>query len=139
VRVIKWSTLWFTLILIAVGLATAFVKAHNPELSIIGIILGSFGYTYGSLLGIFMVALFTRSRGSELGNPIAMLAGFIAVAILSNLPNDIWKMLAGGNLYTNPEWLPLLTFPWRIMAGTLVTLTVALCFKSERAPSSEPF
>jgi Na+/proline symporter len=138
VRVIKWSTLWFTLILIAVGLATAFVKAHNPELSIIGIILGSFGYTYGSLLGIFMVALFTRSRGSELGNPIAMLAGFIAVAILSNLPNDIWKMLAGGNLYTNPEWLPLLTFPWRIMAGTLVTLTVALCFKSERAPSSEP-
>jgi Na+/proline symporter len=137
VRVIKWSTLWFTLILIGVGLATAFIKAHNPGLSIIGIILGSFGYTYGSLLGVFMVALFTRSRGSEFGNPIAMLAGFVAVAFLSNLPNDLWKMIAGGHLYTNPEWLPVIEFPWRIMAGTLVTVAVALCFKSERAQSSE--
>jgi Na+/proline symporter len=137
VRVIKWSTLWFTLILIGVGLATAFIKAHNPGLSIIGIILGSFGYTYGSLLGVFMVALFTRSRGSEFGNPIAMLAGFVAVALLSNLPNDLWKMVAGGHLYTNPEWLPVIEFPWRIMAGTLVTVAVALCFKSERAQSSE--
>lgn len=137
VRVIKWSTLWFTLILIGVGLATAFVKAHNPGLSIIGIILGSFGYTYGSLLGIFMVALFTRNRGSEFGNPIAMLAGFVAVAFLSNLPNDLWKMIAGGHLYTNPDWFPVIEFPWRIMAGTLVTVAVALCFKSERAQSSE--
>jgi SSS family solute:Na+ symporter len=137
VRVIKWSTLWFTLILIGVGLATAFIKAHNPGLSIIGIILGSFGYTYGSLLGIFMVALFTRNRGSEFGNPIAMFAGFVAVAFLSNLPNDLWKMIAGGHLYTNPDWFPVIEFPWRIMAGTLVTVAVALCFKSERAQSSE--
>jgi Na+/proline symporter len=137
VRVIKWSTLWFTLILIGVGLATAFIKAHNPGLSIIGIILGSFGYTYGSLLGVFMVALFTRGRGSEFGNPIAMLAGFVAVALLSNLPNDLWKMVAGGHLYTNPDWFPVIEFPWRIMAGTLVTVAVALCFKSERAQSSE--
>jgi Na+/proline symporter len=137
VRVIKWSTLWFTLILIGVGLATAFIKAHNPGLSIIGIILGSFGYTYGSLLGVFMVALFTHSRGSEFGNPIAMLAGFVAVAFLSNLPNDLWKMIAGGHLYTNPDWFPVIEFPWRIMAGTLVTVAVALCFKSERAQSSE--
>ena len=137
VRVIKWSTLWFTLILIGVGLATAFIKAHNPGLSIIGIILGSFGYTYGSLLGVFMVALFTRGRGSEFGNPIAMLAGFVAVAFLSNLPNDLWKMVAGGHLYTNPDWFPVIEFPWRIMAGTLVTVAVALCFKSERAQSSE--
>jgi len=137
VRVIKLSTLGFTLILIGVGLATAFIKAHNPGLSIIGIILGSFGYTYGSLLGIFMVALFTRNRGSEFGNPIAMLAGFVAVALLSNLPNDLWKMVAGGHLYANPDWLPVIEFPWRIMAGTLVTVAVALCFKSERARSSE--
>jgi len=137
VRVIKWSTLWFTLILIGVGLATAFVKAHHPELSIIGIILGSFGYTYGSLLGVFMIALFTRTRGSELGNPIAMLAGFVAVAILSDLPNDVCRMIVGDNLYMNPDWLPLLKFPWRIMAGTLVTFAVALCFRSECSRSRE--
>ncbi len=130
VRVIKLSTVAFALVLIGVGLATAFVKAHNPQLSIIGIILGSFGYTYGSLLGIFMVALFTQSRGSETGNLIAMAAGLISVAYLSDLPNDAWKMFSSQALYKNFDWLPILEFPWRIMAGTLVTIAVAASFKS---------
>ena len=134
VRVIKTSTVAFALVLIIVGLATAFVKAHNPQLSIIGIILGSFGYTYGSLLGIFIVALFTKTRGSETGNLLAMAAGIIAVGYLSNLPNDVWKMVADQPLYENFAWLPVIEFPWRIMAGTLVTVAVALCFKSEAAP-----
>ena len=134
VRVIKTSTVAFALVLILVGLATAFVKAHNPQLSIIGIILGSFGYTYGSLLGIFIVALFTKSRGSETGNVIAMVAGILAVGYLSNLPNDVWKMVADKPLYKNFAWLPVIEFPWRIMAGTLVTVAVALCFKSGVPP-----
>ena len=130
VRIIKLSTVAFALVLILVGLATAFVKAHNPQLSIIGIILGSFGYTYGSLLGIFIVALFTKTRGSETGNLIAMAAGIVFVAYLSNLPNDVWNMLTSRPLYANFEWLPVIEFPWRIMAGTLVTVAVALCFRS---------
>jgi solute:Na+ symporter, SSS family len=130
VRIIKWSTVAFALILIFIGLGTAFVKAHNPGLSIIGIILGSFGYTYGSLLGIFMVALFTRTRGSETGNLIAMVAGILAVAYLSNLPNDVWKMFSTEPLYKNFAWLPVIEFPWRIMFGTLVTVAIALCFRT---------
>jgi SSS family solute:Na+ symporter len=132
VRIIKLSTVAFALVLILIGLATAFVKAHNPELSIIGIILGSFGYTYGSLLGIFIVALFTKSRGNETGNMIAMIAGILSVAYLSNLPNDCWKMITGGSIYKNFAWLPVIEFPWRIMAGTFVTVAVALCFKSRK-------
>jgi solute:Na+ symporter, SSS family len=136
VRVIKLSTVAFALVLIFVGLATAFVKAHNPQLSIIGIILGSFGYTYGSLLGIFMVALFTKSRGSETGNLIAMAAGLVSVAYLSDLPNDIWEMLTDRALYVNFEALPILEFPWRIMAGTIVTVAVALMFKTRPVSAS---
>ena len=132
VRIIKLSTVAFALVLIFVGLATAFVKAHNPGLSIIGIILGSFGYTYGSLLGIFIVGLFTKTRGSETGNVIAMISGIIAVGYLSNLPNDAWKMVAGSALYENFSWLPVIEFPWRIMFGTLVTVVVALCFGTPR-------
>lgn len=128
VRIIRLSTVAFALVLIFVGLATAFVKAHNPALSIIGIILGSFGYTYGSLLGIFIVGLFTRTRGSEVGNLIAMLAGIIGVAWLSNLPNDLWRMFSSTPLYTNFEWFPVIEFPWRILFGTLITVAVAICF-----------
>jgi hypothetical protein len=79
---------------------------------------------------VFIVALFTRSRGSDFGNPIAMVAGVIAVAVLSNLPNDLSEMIIGADLYQNPTWMPVIEFPWRIMAGTLVTVAVALCFKT---------
>lgn len=130
VRTIKIATAGFALVLILVGLATAFVKAYNPSLSIIGIILGSFGYTYGSLLGVFMVALFTKTRGSETGNVLAMAAGFLAVAMLSNLPNDFARMFLDGNLYEPPAWMPVIAFPWRILFGTLVTSAVALCFRT---------
>jgi solute:Na+ symporter, SSS family len=132
VRIIKRSTFAFTLILITIGLLTALVKALNPSLSIIGIILGSFGYTYGSLLGVFMVALFTKSRGNDLGNLIAMTAGFVAVAFLSNLPNELFHMISGKHLYVNADWFPVIEFPWRIMFGTIVTAAIALCFRTPR-------
>ncbi len=137
VKIIKLSTFAFALGLVAVGLATAYVKAHNPKLSIIPIILGSFGYTYGSLLGIFIVALFTKTRGNDLGNPIAMAAGIIAVAYASNLPNDAWKMFSAKPLYTNPEWFPVIEFPWRVLVGTMVTVAVALCFRSRSSDRRE--
>jgi hypothetical protein len=71
--------------------------------------------------------------GTLSGNPIAMAAGIIVVAILSNLPNDLWKMATQQPLYSNFQWMPVIEFPWRIMAGTLVTIAVALCFRSEHS------
>jgi hypothetical protein len=62
-----------------------------------------------------------------------MIAGMLAVAYLSNLPNDVWKMFASEPLYRNFDWLPVIEFPWRIMAGTIVTTLVALCFRTQHA------
>jgi len=134
------STVVFAVLLALIGIGTAFVKLKNPELRIIPIVLGSFGYTYGSLLGIFLVGMLTKTRGNCQGNMIAMVAGFIAVAFLTDLPNQCWEMIIGKGkepLYTNPAWLPTIAFTWRIMAGTLVTVAVALCFRSRRVLSDE--
>ena len=51
-----------------------------------------------------------------------MLAGFVVVAILSNLPNDVARLF-GGHLYEPPPWLPIIEFPWRIAFGTVVTFS----------------
>ncbi len=128
---LRFGTVLFATLLIAVALATAWVTSHNPTLRIIPIILGIFGYTYGSLLGVFMVGLFTRNRGNDFGNAIAMLLGFIVVAYLSGLDTDVMK-LAGAHGLPRPPWMPVIEFPWRIMFGTLVTLVVAVAFKSTR-------
>lgn len=137
-RVARWATVGFAALLALIGMATAWVKLNNPELRIIPIVLGSFGYTYGSLLGVFLVGMLTKSRGSCTGNVVAMLMGFGAVAILTDLPNDVMRMLMGHSWYERPEWLPVLAFTWRIMAGTLVTVAVALCFARPKAEPTLP-
>lgn len=126
--VARWATVGFAVFLALIGIATAWIKLKNPELRIIPIVLGSFGYTYGSLLGVFLIGMLTKTRGTCTGNIVAMIAGFVAVAILTDLPNDVWKMIAGFKAYEKPEWLPTIAFTWRIMAGTIVTVLVGLCF-----------
>lgn len=123
----RWSTAVFAVLLSAIGVGTAWVSLTHPEVRIIPIVLGSFGYTYGSLLGIFLVGMTTRRRGSPGGNLLAMTVGFAVVAFFSNLPNDLAKMF-GGQLYTPPGWMPVIEFPWRIAFGTVTTYAVAVLF-----------
>ena len=129
VKVLRFGTVLFATLLVSVALATAYVTSHNPELRILPIILGIFGYTYGSLLGVFMTGLFTRTRGNDFGNVIAMIAGFIVVAYLSGLDKDVMGLF-GANGLSRPAWMPVIEFPWRIMFGTITTFTIAMMFRT---------
>ncbi|MEI6561686.1 MAG: sodium:solute symporter [Verrucomicrobiota bacterium] len=139
------STVVFSVLLVVIGSATAYaaIVLHSR---VIPIVLGIFGYTYGSLLGVFLVGMLTKTRGSERGNLVAMLCGFLAVALLSGLHNDLWNLLHPTNAaflgwtalhpdgpsfrHWDIAWLPTIEFPWRITAGTLVTGAIALCFRT---------
>ena len=152
VAAVRWSTVVFALLLAAVGTITAAVVVYSPHARIIPIVLGIFGYTYGSLLGIFLLGLTTKTRGTEKGNLIAMFAGFLSVAIWSGLPWDVINAVRGqsydigpnviylaqhGLLHFEkgyvqpPDWLVQIEFPWRVMFGTLTTYAVAWCFKKK--------
>ncbi len=135
VRAARVSTVVFSVLLILIGSATAYAKiVLNAR--IIPIVLGIFGYTYGSLLGVFLVGLLTKRRGSEAGNLFAMMCGFLVVAVLSGLHNDLWILLhpniagSGHQALWAPPWLPRIEFPWRIAFGAVVTFAVAVCFKT---------
>jgi Na+/proline symporter len=125
--------------MIVVASTTSYLVIVHPNVRIIPIVLGIYGYTYGSVLGIFLAGMLTKSRGNNRGNIIAMIIGFIVVAILSGLPNNI-AGLFGGKLYAQPNWLPVMEFPWWIFFGTIVTFSVAVLFRSgrEHLPPSEP-
>jgi Na+/proline symporter len=131
----RWSTVFFAIILILIGTLTAWVVIENPKARIIPIVLGVFGYTYGSLLGVFLVGMLTKSRGNNRGNVIAMICGFLAVSILSGLHTDI-AILTGLRAplppgeHPWPAWLPVIEFPWRILFGALVTAAIAILFRT---------
>jgi hypothetical protein len=51
------------------------------------------------------VGMLTKTRGSEMGNLVAMVCGFIAVAVLSGLHNDLWNLLHP----SDPDFLAWMT------------------------------
>jgi Na+/proline symporter len=118
VRVLRWSTVGFAALIILVGLATAFYMANDPSAAIIPLVLGILGYTFGSLLAVFFVAVFTKTRGNDTGNVIAMICGFVSVVFLSSA--DIQRLVGFPEL--------VLAFPWRITVGTGVTFLISICF-----------
>lgn len=115
----RWLTVGFSALLIIVGSITAWYSVKDPTIRILPIALGIFGYTYGSLLGIFLLGMLTRRRGCDVGNIIAMLAGFVAVISLE--------------LLSRYGAIPPIAFPWRVTIGTLVTFAVGFLFPSPRS------
>ncbi len=130
-RAVRWATVWFSVLMIIVASTTSYLVIVHPNVRIIPIVIGIFGYTYGSLLGVFFAGMLTKARGNDRGNIIAMIVGFTVVAILSGLPNGIANIF-GTQLYTQPGWLPVLAFPWWICFGTIVTFSVAVLFRTGR-------
>lgn len=128
-RVLRWSTAGFATAIVIVGVVTAWYVTWHPKVRIIPLVLGIMGYTFGSILGVFLVALFTKSRGSDRGNIAAMTAGFLAVVFFS-----VQEVQAAGGI-AKPF---IIAFPWRITLGTLATMAVALCFRTREAPTAPP-
>lgn len=117
-RAVRWLTVLFATLLIVVGAATAWLTVMDPTVRILPIALGIFGYTYGSLLGVFLLGMLTKSRGNDTGNTLAMIAGFMTVITLE--------------LLGRYEIIPPIAFPWRVTIGTLSTFLVGTCFSSKK-------
>jgi SSS family solute:Na+ symporter len=126
---VRWATVAFSALMIIVASTTAYIVIVYPNVRIIPIVLGIYGYTYGSVLGVFLAGMLTKSRGNNVGNIFAMIIGFVVVAILSGLPNSI-AALFGTTAYKQPDWLPVMEFPWWICFGTIVTFSVAILFRT---------
>ena len=139
VSILRWSTVGFAGLIVLVGLATAGFMAFNPKTEILPLVLGILGFTFGSLLAVFLLAIFTKTRGNDGGNILAMICGFLTVLYLSNPQIQI----ATGFTSAGPDGVAkpmlVLAFPWRITVGTFVTMLVALCFRTpaERVRSAQ--
>src|SRR5438552_4085004 len=136
-RAVRWATVGFSILMIVVASTTSYLVIVHPNVRIIPIVLGIFGYTYGSLLGVFFAGMLTKSRGNNRGNIIAMITGFIVVTILSDLLNTVARLF-GKVAYVKPAWLPTMEFPWWICFGTIVTFSVAILFRTGREHHPPP-
>jgi SSS family transporter len=120
-------TFVFAVLMVIVASLAAYSVIHNPKLTIIPIALGILGYTYGSLLGMFLIGMLTRTRGNDLGNLFAICCGFVTVLLLSGTANTVlgWFGVA-------PLAIIKIAFTWYIMFGCIVTFLVGVLFREKR-------
>jgi len=116
----------FALLMVVVAGAFAYLKVKNPDIGIIPVVLGIAGYILGPMLGVFLLGMFTKRRGNDQGNIIALIAGLLATSILGDLPGKIspgWSLNLGWQV----------SFTWFAFIGAVTVIAVGIWFRTPEA------
>ena len=139
IRAARIATSVFGALMVAVATAAAYAVLRT-NITIIPLALGILGYSYGSLLGVFLLGVLTRDRGGDRANVAAMLLGVAAVLVLCKVkipafaPASLWPprfVPAEWDFGTlMPEAWPAIAWPYFVLVGCTVTIAVAACFRA---------
>jgi SSS family transporter len=137
VRAARWFTVLFAALMVAIAGAFAYAKVTSPDLRIIPVVLGIAGFILGPMLGVFLIGMLTRGRGSDRGNVLAITAGLLATVVVGKLHvivlNGIAPWLGLAPTFQQPGWIPEVSFTWWAMIGALVVVAVGLLFRTPDA------
>ncbi|MBI4719159.1 MAG: hypothetical protein HY763_15265 [Planctomycetes bacterium] len=76
---------------------------------------------FGGLLGVFLLAVLTRQRGSDRLNPIAMISSVVGLAVLMQVQERYQVVYVA--------------WPWWVVAGTAWTFLFGACARTRRRES----
>jgi len=137
----RWATSVFGVLMIVVATVAAYTVLHT-NITIIPLALGILGYSYGSLLGVFLLGVLTRGRGDDRANVLAMIFGILAVLVLCKIQIPLWESLdAAGHVVKQsfhfgillPSWWPAIAWPYYVFIGCAVTFSFGILFPSTAA------
>jgi len=128
-------TIVFALLMIAVAVGTAYVKVRDPEFRIIPFVIGIAGLFLGPMLGVFLIGMFTKRRGSDVGNVIAIAIGLIGMFFITGQHIQVmnmWDPPAAGqpNKHLPPHWLPAISWTWYAIVGAFIVFVVGVLFRT---------
>jgi len=141
----RWATSVFGVLMVIVATGTAYTVLHT-HITIIPLALGILGYSYGSLLGVFLLGVLTRTRGSDRMNIFAMFVGILAVLVLCKIQIPLWETADGaGQMVAHkfrfgvllPSWWPTIAWPYYVFIGCSVTFLLGILFRT-RARDVKP-
>jgi Na+/proline symporter len=140
IRTARIATAVFGVLMILVATMAANAVLQDAKLTIIPIAIGILGYTYGALVGVFLLGMLTRSRGSDGANVVGMTVGIMSVLVLCKVTMPAFDVLAllRGKLVASqwnfgwfmPDWWPKISWPWFVFVGCAVTLSIAVLFRT---------
>jgi SSS family transporter len=141
VRAARTATAVFggLMIVVATGAAYAVLETN---ITIIPLALGVLGYGYGSLLGVFLLGVLTKSRGNDATNVIAMLLGVAAVLVFGKVKIPAIDLTALLQLQLKPaewnfgacmpDWWPAIAWPYFVFIGSAITFLLGILFSTRQ-------
>ena len=120
----------FALLMIVIASAFAYAKVKNPDVRIIPVVLGIAGFILGPMLGVFLIGMLTRRRGSDAGNMMAITSGLLTTIYLGGLHVDLLNLIGLGRLAHPPP--VKISFTWFALIGTVVVFIVGVFFRTPR-------
>jgi SSS family transporter len=130
----RWFTALFAFLMIVIASVFAYAKVTDPNVRIIPVVLGIAGFILGPMLGVFLLGMFTRRRGSDVGNMIAITVGLITTIVLGELhiygANLVAPLFGLEATYARPWWLPKVAFTWFALIGSVAVFVVGVFFRT---------
>jgi SSS family transporter len=124
----RWATVLFALLMILVAGVFAYFKVKDPSIRIIPVVLGIANFILGPMLGVFLIGMFTKRRGSDRGNVIAICLGLVATIVLGNILPPLTNLVSA---IVGP--LPKVQFTWFALIGAGVVFAVGSLFPTPPA------
>ena len=88
------------------------------------------GYTYGGLLGIFLLGIATTRRGNDRINLLAMATSVGVVIFLTT--ESVGRLAGFRSLLLGPLYVERLAWPWAIVVGTVWTFSMGAIFRTKK-------
>jgi SSS family transporter len=124
----------FAVLMIVIAGAFAYAKVKDPNVRIIPVVLGIAGFILGPMLGVFLLGMLTRRRGSDFGNIVAVTLGLATTIVLGELhiyfANLMSSMFGGRADFKRPDKLPKVAFTWFALIGAVVVFVVGMLFRT---------
>jgi Na+/proline symporter len=122
----RWFTTMFAVLMIVIAGFFALAKVTNPNVRIIPVVLGIQNFILGPMLGVFLIGMFTRTRGSDRGNMLAITIGVAATIYAGGLHNDFFTLIGRSNWIHPP--IVKVSFTWFALIGAVVVFTIGVLF-----------
>ena len=118
----------YSVIIFAGVLALVAMQCGKTE-SVLWLGFKIFGYTYGAMIGVFLIAVLTDRRGNDIANVVIMVTSVLVVLFLT--ADSIGPLQGIRSTILSPLGIEQVSWKWSIIIGSVWTFGIGVIF-SER-------
>lgn len=119
----------YTVIIFAAVLAIVAMQCGKTE-SVLWLGFKIFGYTYGAMIGVFLIAVLTERRGNDIANVVIMVTSVLMVLFLT--ADSIGPLQEVRSTLLSPLGIEKISWKWSIIIGSIWTFGIGVIFSKKK-------